>query len=154
MPVLIADTAEQIAEARLRLARVGIEHPAGFLRDGIEGWKRAGYVLEALPQISVTELKDRLKELSVLDVRRESEWQAGHIADAQWWPLDNFRVSPPEVGGDTPLAVHCQGGYRSVIACSLLRRAGFKNVINVAGGFDAWKKAGLPVTHEEAVFAR
>jgi hydroxyacylglutathione hydrolase len=152
-PILIAENAEQIAEARLRLARVGIEHPAGFLQDGIEGWKRAAYALETLPQISVTELKDRLPELPVLDVRRESEWQAGHIADAQWWPLDNFRVSPPEVNGDAPLAVHCQGGYRSVIACSLLRRAGFKNVINVAGGFDAWKKAGLPATHEEAVLA-
>ena len=153
-PILIADTPEQIAEARLRLARVGIEGPAGFLQDGIDGWKRAGYALESLPQISVTELNDSLKDLPVLDVRRESEWQAGHIADAQWWPLDNFRVSPPEVNGDAPLAVHCQGGYRSVIACSLLRRAGFKNVINVAGGFDAWKKAGLPVTREEAVLSR
>ncbi len=153
-PILIADTAEQIAEARLRLARVGIEHPAGYLQDGIEGWKRAGYELETLPQISVTDLNARLPELSTLDVRRESEWQAGHIAEAQWWPLDNFRISPPEVNPDAPLAVHCQGGYRSVIACSLLRRAGFHNVINVTGGFDAWKKAGLAVTREEAVLAK
>jgi glyoxylase-like metal-dependent hydrolase (beta-lactamase superfamily II)/rhodanese-related sulfurtransferase len=153
-PVLIAENAEQIAEARLRLARVGIEHSIGYLQDGLESWIRAGYALETLPQISVIELNERLQELPVLDVRRESEWHAGHIGEAQWWPLDNFRVSPPEVDGDAPLAVHCQGGYRSVIACSLLRRAGFRNIINVTGGFEAWKKAGLAVTREEAVLAK
>ena len=83
--------------------------------------------------------------LQVLDVRREGEWQAGHIEGAAWWPLDNFKVSPPEVDPAFPLAVHCQGGYRSMIACSLLRRAGVENVINVTGGFEAWRKAGLPV---------
>ena len=84
-------------------------------------------------------------ELQVLDVRREPEWQAGHIAEAAWFPLDQFKVSAPEVDPSKPLAVHCQGGYRSMIACSLLRRAGVENVINVSGGFDAWRNAGLPV---------
>jgi len=150
-PVLIAENAEQISEARLRLARVGIEHPAGFLQDGIEGWKRAGHELAQQAEISVTELKERRGQFQVLDVRREPEWQAGHIADAQWWPLDNFRVSPPEINLSVPLAVHCKSGYRSAIACSLLRRAGFQNVVNVAGGYDAWEKAGLPVTRENPV---
>jgi len=93
------------------------------------------------------------KKLRVLDVRREPEWQAGHIAGAAWWPLDRFKVSPPEVDPEAPLAVHCASGYRSVIACSLLRRAGMQNVINVVGGFDAWKKAGLEVEKVEAVSA-
>lgn len=147
-PTLIADNAEQVAEARLRLARVGIENPAGFLEGGIEGWKRSGYELASLPEISVSDLKKRIGSVRVLDVRREPEWQGGHIADATWWPLDNLRVSPPEVDRSVPLAVHCKGGYRSVIACSLLRRAGFENVINVIGGFDAWQQAGLPVEHD------
>jgi rhodanese-related sulfurtransferase len=94
----------------------------------------------------VGELNARLKsnELQVLDVRREPEWDAAHIENAIWWPLDNFRVSPPEMDHQAPIAVHCKGGYRSMIASSLLQRAGFKRVINVIGGFDAWQEAKLP----------
>jgi hydroxyacylglutathione hydrolase len=150
-PVLIADTQEQYAEARLRLARIGIEDPRGFLQGGIAAWKQAEFPLAQLPQITPQNLQDRLlgNQLQVLDVRREAEWQAGHIEGAAWWPLDNFRVSAPEVDLAAPLAVHCQGGYRSMIACSLLLRAGV-NVINVAGGFDAWRQAGLPIDLEIA----
>jgi hydroxyacylglutathione hydrolase len=80
----------------------------------------------------------------VLDVRRQGEWDAGHVEGATWWPLDNFKVSPPEIDRDRPLAVHCKSGYRSIIASSLLERAGFRQVLNVVGGFDAWQQAGLP----------
>lgn len=146
-PVLIADAPEQYSEARMRLARVGIENPRGFLKDGVEGWKRAGFALAETPQITVQQLQERLAAgpIQVLDVRREPEWQAGHIASATWWPLDNFRVSSPEIDPSVPLAVHCKSGYRSMIACCLLQRAGFQNVINVTGGFDDWQQAKLPV---------
>jgi len=193
-PVLIADTPQQYEEARVRMARVGIEDVRGYLDGGLAAWKQAGFQLEKLPQITAQELQLCLSEgrytvggltgtgtgtekgnqtgagtqagtgnqagaenqaragktLRVLDVRREPEWQAGHIAGAAWWPLDRFKVSPPEVDPEAPLAVHCASGYRSVIACSLLRRAGMQNVINVVGGFDAWKKAGLEVEKAEA----
>lgn len=146
-PVLVADTPEQYAEARLRLARVGIEDPRGFLQGGIAAWKQAGFELATLPQMTVDELSERRHDhhIQVLDVRREGEWQAGHIESAAWFPLDNFKVSAPEIDPSVPLAVHCQGGYRSMIACSLLQRAGVENVINVIGGFDAWRKAGFHV---------
>lgn len=146
-PVLITDTAEQLAEARLRLARIGIEDPRGFLQGGIAAWKQARFPLAQLPQLSPQDLQKQLQSsnLQVLDVRRETEWQAGHIEGAIWFPLDNFKISAPEVDPAAPLAVHCQGGYRSMIACSLLMRAGAANVVNVAGGFDAWRNAGLPV---------
>jgi len=147
-PVLIADTEEQIAEGRLRLARVGIEQLAGELTGGVGAWIAAGYPVEQVPQITVEELEHRLgtSPMQVLDVRREPEWQGGHLPGAIWWPLDNFRVSPPEIDQDAVVAVHCKGGYRSMIACSLLRRAGYKNAINVVGGYDAWLQAHLPVT--------
>ncbi|HEX4602443.1 MAG TPA: rhodanese-like domain-containing protein [Candidatus Angelobacter sp.] len=150
-PVLIADTPEQYAEARLRLARVGIEGPRGFLQGGIAAWQQAGFPLAHVPQMTAEEVHDRLrsKPMQVLDVRREGEWQAGHIEGAEWFPLDNFKVSAPEIDPESPLFVHCQGGYRSMIACSLLRRAGVKDVVNVTGGFDAWRKAGLPVEMAE-----
>src|ERR1700687_911109 len=141
-PVLIADTPEQLAEARIRLARVGIEAERGYLDGGTAGWSQAGYDLAQLPEITVQELHQRLSEnkIRVLDVRREPEFMAGHLEEAAWWPLDGFRLSTPEVDLDIPLAVHCQSGYRSMIACSLLQRAGFQNVLNVSGGFGAWQK--------------
>jgi rhodanese-related sulfurtransferase len=106
-------------------------------------------------QVSAEELRARLNEddVQVLDVRREPEWEAGHIENAQWWPLDHFKVAAPEVDRERPIAVHCKGGYRSMIACSLLQRAGFENVVNVVGGFDAWRQAKLPVAVEKAVGA-
>jgi len=154
-PVLIADSPEQVSEARLRLARVGIEDALGYLKGGIEAWKQAGFALAELPQITVSVLRDRLRDKAsqVLDVRREPEWHAGHLEGAAWWPLDNFKISPPEIDRDRPVAVHCKSGYRSMIACSLLRRAGFQNVTNVIGGFDAWLQANLPVQTETAVEA-
>jgi hydroxyacylglutathione hydrolase len=147
-PVLIGDTPEQLSEARTRLARVGIEAERGYLDGGIAGWKQAGFDLAQLPEITVQELHRQLSrnKMRVLDVRREPEWMAGHVDGAAWWPLDRFRVSPPEVDLNIPLAVHCQSGYRSMIACSLLQRAGFQNVVNVNGGFGAWQNEQLPVS--------
>jgi hydroxyacylglutathione hydrolase len=154
-PVLIAESLEQLSEARLRLARVGIEDARGYLSGGVAAWKQAGFALAELPQITVQTLLDRRQAHAsqVLDVRREPEWHAGHIEGATWWPLDNFKVSPPEIDRDLPIAVHCKSGYRSMIACSLLQRAGFRNVTNVIGGFDAWQQANLPVQSESAVEA-
>ena len=152
-PVLIAGSQEQLSEARMRLARVGIEELDGYLHGGIDEWKQAGFPLATTEQITVSELSEHLRSdgVQVLDVRREPEWQAGHLENASWWPLDNFKVSPPEVDRGAPIAVHCKSGYRSMIASSLLQRAGFKNVINVIGGFDAWQQAKLPVVTEKAV---
>jgi hydroxyacylglutathione hydrolase len=150
-PVLIAESPEAVSEARMRLARVGLEDSRGYLHGGVEAWRQAGLPVASLPQISVEALSDQLPSsgVQVLDVRREPEWEAGHIAGASWWPLDNFKVAPPEVDRDIPIAVHCKGGYRSMIACSLLQRAGFQNVVNVVGGFDAWQQAKLPVVTEK-----
>ena len=152
-PVLIAASLEQLSEARTRLARVGIDDVHGCLQDGIEGWSEAGLALAELPQISAQNLSECLRacKQSVLDVRRRPEWQAGHIDTSAWWPLDDFKASLPKLDPNAPIAVLCKGGYRSLIACSLLQRAGFQNVTNVIGGFDAWEKARLPVVTESPV---
>jgi len=153
-PVLIGDSPESVSEARMRLARVGLEDAQGYLRGGIEAWSQAGLPLAVISQMNVEALSDRLQRgMQVLDVRREPEWEAGHIAGASWWPLDNFKISPPEIDRNIPLAVHCKGGYRSMIACSLLQRAGFQNVVNIVGGFDAWQQANLPVATQKPVEA-
>lgn len=159
-PVLIAESQEAVTEARMRLARIGLEAARGYLRGGVVAWRAAGLPVAVLPQISVDALSELLQGVAlqvlgvqVLDVRREAEWEAGHIAGATWWPLDNFKVAPPEVDRELPIAVHCKGGYRSMIACSLLLRAGFQNVVNVVGGFDAWQQARLPLASEKPVGA-
>jgi hydroxyacylglutathione hydrolase len=152
-PVLIAVSDEQLEEARLRLTRVGIELLNGYLQGGVAAWVQGGLPLATISQVTVEELSAQLRsgELQVLDVRREPEWEAAHIEQANWWPLDNFKVSPPEMDHDATIAVHCKGGYRSMIASSLLQRAGFKHVINVTGGFDAWQQAKLPTVSAKPV---
>ncbi|HEX8814154.1 MAG TPA: MBL fold metallo-hydrolase [Terriglobales bacterium] len=152
-PVLIAETPDQISEARLRLARVGIENVAGQLQGGIGAWKDAGLPLAKINQTTVQDLNRDANtgNLQILDVRRDGEWQAGHIDSATHWALDNFRVSPPELDGRAAIAVHCKSGYRSMIACSLLQRAGFSNIVNVLGGFDAWQQAGFPASQAKPV---
>jgi hydroxyacylglutathione hydrolase len=165
-PVLIADASEQIEEARVRLARVGIEELSGYLDGGIAGWKKAGLATASLTQLSVHDVHENLRgrepfpslstehhtapELKVLDVRREGEWQAGHIEQAQLWPLDRLKDSFPPIEKDAAIAVHCKSGYRSMIACSLLLRGGYCNVSNVVGGFDKWQQEQLPVVAETA----
>lgn len=146
-PVLIADSIEQVHEARLRLARVGIEGVAGYLADGIEGWQRAGYPVQEVPQITAQELGLRLhdKKVDVIDVRREGEWEVGHVPNAHLHSLDRFSAALPAIDKNNTVAVHCKSGYRSMIASSFLQRAGYTNVVNVVGGFDAWQQAELPV---------
>ncbi len=155
-PVLIAETPQQIEEARMRLARVGIEAALGFLQGGVEGWSEAGLEISSVPQVTVQGLADfqKTRPLTVLDVRRQPEWEAGHVPGAEWWALDRFKTDMPKLDRHTPLAVHCKSGYRSMIACSMLQRAGFENVTNVIGGFDAWQQAGLPVEALEVAAAK
>jgi rhodanese-related sulfurtransferase len=124
------------------------------LAGGIIPWQNAGLPIARTSRISPEELSERLRDRTlrahdVLDVRRESEWQAGHIPDVRCTPLDTFAHGLPAIDGSHPVAVHCKSGYRSIIACSLLERAGYRNVIDVAGGFDAWNGASLRVVSEQ-----
>jgi rhodanese-related sulfurtransferase len=153
-PILIGESDAQIEEARMRLARVGIEELRGYLAGGMAAWQKAGLPVLKTAQISAPELNQKLRDgslraIDVLDVRREGEWQAGHIAEVECRALDTFPQGLPAIDGSRPVAVHCKSGYRSMIACSLLERAGHRRVINVAGGFDAWHAAQLPEVAEQ-----
>ncbi len=139
--VLVGADEEQVHEARMRLARVGIEEVVGYLGGGMVAWSAEGYPVATVVQVSADELVGR----AVLDVRREAEWNAGHLEGAHWHALDAFPSELPELEKDAAVAVHCKSGYRSMVAASLLQKAGFTNVVNVVGGFDAMVAAGLPV---------
>jgi hydroxyacylglutathione hydrolase len=152
-PVLIADNDEQLSEAHLRLARVGIEDARGFLEGGIAGWRKAGMPVATLQEVSVEQLSAWLHsgETKLVDVRREGEWKAVHIDGAVWSPLDTLSRNLPALDRDCRVAVQCKSGYRSAIACSVLQKSGFRNVVNVLGGMDAWQAAKLPTISEETV---
>jgi len=141
-PILVAENAEKVAESRMRLARVGMDNVSGYLENGVEGWKQAGLLLAQLAQVTVRELQEKIQRgaVRVLDVRREPEWQAGHMETAAWYPLDRFAEALPHLSNESSIAVHCKSGYRSAIACSLLMKVGYSNIMNVVGGYDAWQK--------------
>lgn len=135
---IVAESDEQALETRVRLARVGIENALGYLRGGMAAWDDAGEAVQFTRQISAKKLADTLAEYQVLDVRRKDEWNGGHIEGALSFPLDQFLHGLPPLAKDANVAVHCKGGYRSMAAASLLQRAGYANVTDVAGGYDAW----------------
>ena len=156
--ILLAGDDEQGAEARMRLARVGIENVIGKVEGGLAAWQGAGKPLARVQQMSVEELDrmlaDPAADLQLVDVRQPGEWEAGHIENALHHKLDLVpspavdpgRAEPlDDIRRNAPVAVFCRTGYRSSVASSLLLRAGFENVMNVTGGFEAWQKANLPV---------
>jgi len=148
--VVIADTTAQVDESVVRLARVGIEGVKGYLEGGVDNWRGAGFPVDAIPQVSVNELKEKLAttaDLQVVDVRRPAEYGNGHVPRALNAPLaslDRVAAQLP-FAKDKPTAVICAGGYRSSAAASLLEKFGFTNLLNVSGGTGAWIDAGYPV---------
>ena len=148
--VLVAEDDAQLEESRMRLARVGIDRVSGGLKNGMAGW--TGPVSQ-ISQITVEELRGELSDVQLIDVRRMPEWDGGHIEGATLMPLHQLSKSLANLDRTRPVAVHCKGGYRSAIAASLIQRAGFENVANVIGGFDAWRACGLPEVHENGVTA-
>src|SRR5689334_3528060 len=148
--VLIADTAAQVDESVVRLARVGIENVKGYLEGGVENWRGAGLPVDSIPQLSVNELKEKLAttaDLQVVDVRRPAEYGNGHVPRALNAPLATLgRVAAQlPFEKNKPTAVICAGGYRSSAAASLLEKFGFTNLLNVSGGTGAWINAGYPL---------
>lgn len=148
--VIVAGSDEKVAEAQLRLARVGLENIQGHLAGGIEAWQEAGLRLDVVPQISVAELKDLIEkrpDLQIVDVRRPAEYESGHAPHASTAPLARLRQILPalKLRPNAQTAVICAGGYRSSAATSILQQAGFTNLFNVTGGTKAWIDAGYEV---------
>jgi glyoxylase-like metal-dependent hydrolase (beta-lactamase superfamily II)/rhodanese-related sulfurtransferase len=145
-PIVIIAEDDRVHESTLRLARVGIESVVGYLEGGMAAWEKAGLPLEEVPQVSVHQLREHAAEWQVLDVRRPGEWKAGRLDFATLLPLDQLGKSLPPFDRNAPLAVHCKSGYRSSIAAGILQRHGFRKVMNVVGGFDAWVGLGFQVS--------
>jgi rhodanese-related sulfurtransferase len=151
--IIVAESEEKAEEAVVRLARVGHEGVCGYLDGGVAAWIGAGFPVQSVPQISVGELEQLIASepaLQILDVRRVPEYEAGHVPHAVTSPLMNLEKNAASLPLDPekPTAVICAGGYRSSAATSLLQPRGFKNLLNVSGGTNAWIAAGYSVATE------
>ncbi len=149
--VLVSRDASERELAVRQLIRIGYDDLRGYLEGGLEAWAAAGYPLSSFPSIRVGELRERMGSSDaplVLDVRQDSEWQAGHIPGAMH--IENGRLPWEELPlpHDRPIAVHCQHGARSTAGLSVLERLGYGDLTLVRGGFSAWERAGYEVERE------
>ena len=147
--LIILDDPASMPEVTTHLLRVGLDDVRGYLEGGMDAWEVGGLPLATLSTSSVHDLAARLKNASkptVLDVRTEREWKAGHIDEAIHIHGGMLQERFAEVPKGKPVAVICGSGYRASIASSFLKREGYQSLSNVVGGMSAWKAAGLPTT--------
>lgn len=136
-------------EVVTRLARVGYDHAIGYLAGGFPAWKNAGLDTDQILSVTAADLATRLDKpgINILDVRKKSEYLSEHIVNAENMPLDYINEHFSELDADKPYYVHCAGGYRSMIFISILRARGYRNLVDVKGGFKSIKESGLfPIT--------
>ena len=120
----------------MRLARVGYDNAVGYLDGGLETWNNAGEKVDSIKSISPEEFSAQYENnIDVVDVRKNGEYDNQHVEDAKHLPLDYIHEHLDDLNKDGEYFVHCAGGYRSVIAISILQPYGYKNLINVEGGF-------------------
>ena len=127
------------AEAVMRLTRVGYDNCIGYVEGGIDAWKKAGNTVANITSIDANEFAKtyNTSALNVLDVRKPSEYESGHIENVCSKPLDFITDWEDTLDKDKEYHIHCAGGYRSMIAASLLKRKGFAKLIDITGGFGA-----------------
>lgn len=149
-PFVLIAAEDQLEDITRKLMRIGLDNVAGYYPN-VSDWLVAGNELMELPQIHLDELSARLNdpELVVLDVRGASEYEGGHIPGA--WNIHGgyLRSRLGEIPKDKTVVVSCQGGDRSSVASSVLRREGFTNIRNFPPGFGGWRQAGAPIESEE-----
>ncbi|MBK8564322.1 MAG: MBL fold metallo-hydrolase [Saprospiraceae bacterium] len=153
-PILFIADEDKVEEVVTRLARVGYDNAIGYLEGGFEAWKNEGEEVDTLDEVAAEEFSKKFDgiNLNLLDVRRASEYATEHVVGATNFPLDFINKNMSEVDRDTKYYLHCAGGYRSVIAASILKSRGFHNLVNIQGGYKAICETALPRTeHVEQV---
>ena len=145
--VLIAEAGGE-EEAVVRLGRIGFDNVAGYLKGGMDTLAERSDLVASIDRITAVALSEQLKSAAapiVVDVRSEKEWAAAHIPGSTNIPLNHLAERAAEIPAHRPVVVHCEGGYRSAIAASILGRAGRSDVLDMVGGVNAWVASKLPV---------
>ena len=146
-PILFVCEPGREQEVVDRLARVGYDNPIGFLEGGFKAWLAAGEDVDTVQEVNVTDLIDlHSTGINILDVRRESEYDSQHVIGASNFPLDFINRNMSMLDKDKQYFLHCMGGYRSMVAISILKTRGFDKLVNVEGGFKVLMDSNIPKT--------
>ncbi len=152
-PILFVCDEGKEKEVVTRLSRVGFDNALGYLQGGMAAWQAAGKAVDSIESISAEEFAQRNAqgELEIFDVRKQGEYDTAHIENAHFTSLQFLNNHVAEYHRDKPNYIHCAGGYRSMIAASILKARGYDQVIDIAGGFGAIKQTGMPLTAAQSV---
>lgn len=150
-PIVLVTPEGREQETITRLARVGYDNTLGYLAGGMQSWIDAGFETASIGRITATELETLMNngEESVIDVRKPGEYNAAHIANVANLALDFINEHIADFPSQKTTYLHCAGGYRSMIAASILKARGFHNMIDVIGGFGKIKETNLPIITEQ-----
>lgn len=148
-PILLVTPEGREEEVITRLARVGFDQTIGYLKGSFEAWKATGKDIETIASISAEQFREEAEsnDRQIFDVRKPGEFESEHLPEGKSTPLDFLNDHLAEFPKGEPFYIHCAGGYRSVIAASILKSRGIHNLIDVAGGFGAIKKTGMETTN-------
>ena len=147
--LIVAENLEKVEESIIRLSRVGYDHAIGYLEGGFEAWKNASKEIDTIHRINAEQLEKHYskEKLNIFDVRKVNEFNSEHLVDAINIPLNVLVDNLSEFPKDKPFILHCAGGYRSMIAASILKQKGFDNFVDVIGGFSDIKNTTIPKTN-------
>ena len=147
-PILLVTELGREEETVTRLSRVGFDNLLGHLEGGFEDWKKSGKDIDTINRITAEEFQKQVKigESKVIDIRKETEYSAEHVTEAYSRPLANINDWIKDINPSEPFFMHCAGGYRSMIAASILQARGFRNFSEIEGGFNAIAKTDVPRT--------
>lgn len=149
-PILFVADEGREEEVIVRLARVGYDHTIGYLKGGVQAWKEAGFTTEVIKEIGpedfATLYEMDSKHTNLLDARRKSEFDSEHLMGAENFPLDFINQNMAQLDRNKKYFIHCAGGYRSLIMCSILKSRGFDHLVNIKGGYKVLSQTGLAKT--------
>ncbi len=147
-PLLLVIPEGKEEEAITRLSRVGFDGTVGYLKGGLDAWEKAGKETDSITSVSASTVKEQLatNQIPVFDVRKEGEYASEHMINAKHTPLSTLNEYLSQFPKEQDFFVHCAGGYRSVIAASILKSRGIHNLIDISGGFAALKQEGISMT--------
>lgn len=144
-PILIIADEGREEEVVTRLSRVGYDQAIGYLKGGIKAWTEAGKEVDSIESVSAAESFSRMEHdasAQIIDVRKNNEYESGHVRDALNLPLDYINDTMSSLDKKKTYYIHCAGGYRSMVFTSILKARGFDNLVDIQGGFKALKESG------------
>jgi glyoxylase-like metal-dependent hydrolase (beta-lactamase superfamily II)/rhodanese-related sulfurtransferase len=147
-PIIYIATEGREEEVVTRLSRVGYDNTLGYLEGGLSSWVNAGKDIDSVRSISASTFAEKFKieKVNVIDVRKNSEYLSEHVIDAANLPLDFISEQINDLDYDKQYHIHCAGGYRSMIASSILKSRGFHDIVDIAGGFKDISETNVPKT--------